>query len=83
MCYEIKKYEDNEFRAYLFTDSKEEGYLDTFTYFDYKIEPMTEEEFEQYYIMGRLRVCKFWDEEAAIEYDNYLRRLFHGQREII
>lgn len=83
MCYEIKKYNNGEFEAYWFTGGRKEGHLDTFTYLDYKIEPMTEEEFEQYYIMQRMGATNFDSESKAIEYDNELRRLFHGQREII
>lgn len=83
MCYEIKKYDNGEFQAYLFTGDRKDGHLDTFTYFNYKIEPMTEEEFEQYYIMQRMGTTNFNSESEAIEYDNELRRLFHGQREII
>ena len=83
MCYEIKKYKYGEFKAYLFTGDRKEGHMDIFTYLDYKIEPMTEEEFEQYYIMLRMGVTNFNTEAEAIEYDNYLRRLFHGQREVI
>lgn len=83
MCYEIKKYDNGEFQAYLFTGDREEGHLNTFTYLDYKIEPMTEEEFEQYYIMQRMGNTNFSTESEAINYDNEVRRLFHGQREII
>ena len=82
MCYEIKQYEDGSYKAYIFSDSQDEGKVIEFWYWDYSIEPMTEEEFEQYYIIGRMGAESFYCEESAIEYDNYLRRLFHGQREI-
>lgn len=83
MCYEFKRYENGKYKAYVFTDTDEAGKVNEFGYWDYAVEPMTEEEFEQYYIVGRLATRSFWDEEEAIEYDNYLRRLFHGQREVI
>lgn len=83
MCYEIKQYEDGSYKAYIFSDSEEKGRVVKFCYWDYSIEPMTETEFEQFYIIGRMEVSTHYSEEDAIEYDNYLRRLFHGQREII
>lgn len=83
MCYEIKQYEDGSYKAYIFSDSEAKGKVIKFCYWDYSIEPMTENEFEQFYIMGRMKVSTHYCEEDAIEYDNYLRRLFHGQREII
>lgn len=82
MCYEIKQYEDGSYKAYIFSDSEGRGKVIEFWYWDYSIEPMTETEFEQFYIIGRMEVSTFSCEEGAIEYDNYLRRLFHGQREI-
>jgi hypothetical protein len=83
MCYEIKQYEDGSYKAYIFSDGEGKGKVIEFCYWDYSIEPMTENEFEQFYIMGRMKVSTHYCEEDAIEYDNYLRRLFHGQREII
>ena len=83
LCYELKKYENNKYKAYVFTDDYADGQTVEFTYLDYALEQMTEEEFEQYYIMGRLKLMTFRYENDAIEYDNELRRLFHGQREII
>ena len=87
MCYEFKRYESGKYykgvhyQAYWFTGADKEGVSDFFNYLDYEVNPMTEEEFEQYYIMQRMNLMKFTDEKDAIEYDNYLRRLFHGQRE--
>jgi hypothetical protein len=83
MCYEIKQYEDGSYKAYIFSDGEGKGKVIEFCYWDYSIEPMTETEFEQFYIIGRMGVSTHYCEEDAIEYDNYLRRLFHGQREII
>lgn len=83
MCYEFKRYENGKYKAYVFTDTGEAGKVNEFGYWDYAVEPMTEEEFEQYYIIGRMGLMNFSSESEAIDYDNYLRRLFHGQREVI
>lgn len=83
MCYEFKRYDDDKYQAYVFTDNDLNGKIIDFSYLDYGVEQMTEVEFEQYYVMDRLRLMSFKHENDAIEYDNELRRLFHGQREII
>ena len=83
MCYEMKQYEDGYYSAYIFGSNEKNGHILNFNHYDYSVEQMTEEEFEKDYIMGRLAYSDFDNEKDAVEYDNYLRRLFHGQREII
>lgn len=83
MCYEYKKDDDGTYKAYLFTTGNRYGEMYYLTKYSYSIKKMTEEEFENHYVIGRLSAHGFDKEEDAIEYDNYLRRLFHGQREII
>ena len=82
MCYEYKRYDNGKYKAYVFTDTETDGKVIEFEYWDYSVEEMTEDEFELYYIIGRLNVVSYRTEEEAIEYDNYVRRLFHGQRKI-
>ena len=80
MCYEFKKIDKNNYKVFIFRDDDKEGVVTTFTPFDWKINKMTEEEFEKYYIMGRMEHGPSFDKETdAIEYDNSIRRLFHGQ----
>lgn len=80
MCYEFKKIDKNNYTVFIFRDDDKEGVVTTFTPFDWKINKMTEEEFEKYYIMGRMEHGPSFDKETdAIEYDNSIRRLFHGQ----
>lgn len=80
MCYEFKKIDKNKYKVFIFRDDAKEGTVTTFTPFDWKINKMTEEEFEKYYIMGRMGNGPSFDKETdAIEYNNSIRRLFHGQ----
>lgn len=76
MCYEFKKVEDGLFTAYVFTNGAETGRTMEISYLEYSISPMTEEEFEKYYIMGRMNVSTYFREDDAIEYDNSVRKLF-------
>lgn len=46
------------------------------------VKPMTETEFENKYIIGRLAEYSPINEIDVVEYDNQLRQYFHGQREI-
>lgn len=79
MCYEFKKIDKNNYKAFIFSDETKEGIVTTFTPFDWRINKMTEEEFEKYYIMGRMEHGPSFDNETdAIEYNNSIRRLFHG-----
>lgn len=45
-----------------------------------KIRSMTIEEFEENFIKERTEIQGFSKEEDIVEYDNYLRRLFHNQK---
>ena len=45
-----------------------------------KIRSMTIEEFEENFIKERIVIQGFSKEEDIVEYDNYLRRLFHNQK---
>ena len=47
---------------------------------EYKIRSMTIEEFEENFIKERIKLQGFSKEEDIVEYDNYLRRLFHNQK---
>ena len=47
---------------------------------EYKIRSMTIEEFEKNFIKERIKLQGFSKEEDIVEYDNYLRRLFHNQK---
>ena len=47
---------------------------------EYKIRSMTIEEFEENFIKERIVIQGFSKEEDIVEYDNYLRRLFHNQK---
>ena len=47
---------------------------------EYKIRSMTIEEFEENFIKERIEFQRFSKEEDIVEYDNYLRRLFHNQK---
>ena len=47
---------------------------------EYKIRSMTIEEFEENFIKERIAIQGFTKEEDIVEYDNYLRRLFHNQK---
>lgn len=80
LCYEFKKVKDGDYKAYVFTNERESGYVEEISYLDYSIEKMTEEEFENHYIIGRCELFHASDETEGIEYDNRLRRLFNGQR---
>ena len=82
MCYEFKKIGDGRFEAFVFTDGTTEGYVYPINYYEEKLERMTEDEFERYYIMGRMKCTNYSSEIEAIEYNNSIRRLFHGQTEI-
>ena len=82
MCYEFKKNGPN-YIAYIFAWDTLEGMIFDVDPFDFSISKMTEEEFENEYIMGRMNVSCFRYENDAIEYDNSIRRLFHGQRDVI
>ena len=81
MCYEFKPDGDDKYRAYLFTNQRERGYVDTISAFEYRIDKMTEEEFENHYIIDRCSLCGLPFEDEGVEYDNSIRRLFNGQRE--
>ena len=83
MCYEFKKNKNGGFDAYVFFSNNPQGKIFSFDKFDYKIDRMTETEFENEYIMGRMSNTSFESENDAVEYDNSIRRLFHGQRDVI
>lgn len=83
MCYEFKKAGDGVFNAYIFDGEERDGHIMEISYLDWSLEKMTEKEFEEHYIMDRLKRKEFCRENDAIEYDNELRRLFHGQRDAI
>lgn len=79
LCYEFKKVKDGNYKAYVFTNERESGYIEEISYLDYSIEKMTEEEFENHYIIDRCGLFHASDETEGIEYDNRLRRMFNGQ----
>ena len=79
LCYEFKKEKDGNYKAYVFTNERESGYVEEISYLDYSIEKMTEEEFENHYIIDRCGLFHASDETEGIEYDNRLRRMFNGQ----
>ena len=79
LCYEFKKVKDGNYKAYVFTNERESGYVEEISYLDYSIEKMTEEEFENHYIIDRCGLFRASDETEGIEYDNRLRRMFNGQ----
>jgi len=83
MCYEFKKRSEGNYELYVFGTGRQDGTVLSIDCTRYAVEQMTEDEFENHYIMGRMKVSNFTDEQEAIDYDNKLRRLFHGQREII
>lgn len=79
-CYEFKDTEDDGvYRAYVFPDNMANADIMDIDYRKWSVRPMTKFEFEHIYLMGRLGSKNFDTEEEAIEYDNYLRRLFNGQ----
>ena len=80
MCYEFKKIEDGVFQAYVFDTQAKSGHIMIVPYYEYVLEEMTEDEFENKYIIGRMALSSFDNENEAIEYDNSIRRLFNGQR---
>ena len=79
LCYEFKKEKDGNYKAYVFTNERESGYVEEISYLDCSIEKMTEEEFENHYIIDRCELFHASDETEGIEYDNRLRRMFNGQ----
>lgn len=79
MCCKFEKTGDGAFDAHVFTDIEELGKTMKILYTDYIITPMTEEEFEKYYLMGRLGTCRFLCETIAIDYCEEMRELFKGQ----
>lgn len=79
-CYEFKDTEeDGVYSAYVFPDNRTNADIMGIDYRKWSVRPMTKFEFEHIYLMGRLGSKNFGTEEEAIEYDNYLRRLFNGQ----
>ena len=79
LCYEFKKEKDGNYKAYVFTNERESGYVEEISYLDCSIEKMTEEEVENHYIIDRCALLRVSDETEGIEYDNRLRRMFNGQ----
>lgn len=83
MCYEFKNPSNGVYYLYTFGTKNQCGGTIRIDYTRDSVEKMTEEEFENHYIIGRMKCSNFTDEQEAIDYDNKIRRLFHGQREII
>ena len=83
-CYEFK---DTEVDGIYLANLMESRYATSFNrkidYREVTVRPMTEFEFEHQYIMNRLNCVTFKSEEELVEFDNSIRRLFHGQRNII
>jgi hypothetical protein len=80
MCYEFQKSEkEGYYNVYEFSGDDAYGHVIPINYDCYSIREMTEWEFYEHYLIGRLSQRNFRNEEDAIEYDNYLRRLFHDQ----
>lgn len=79
MCYEFNKCDDDTYSAYVFDNIEQKGYVKEFKYYEYSISKMTKKEFENHYLMNRLRLQGFKYETDAIEYDNNLRQLFNKQ----
>lgn len=80
-CYEFKKTETNGlYNAYVLSSDNRESYLMKVFAGESTVRAMTEEEFENKYIINRLSVMEFEKEEEIVEYDNKVRNLFHGQR---
>ena len=83
-CYEFQKTDNpGQYNAYVLSSEKRDGYLMTVFAGNCKVRQMTEREFEEHYIIGRLKVMELFSEQDVVEYDNYVRNLFNGQREII
>ena len=80
MAYEFFDTEtDGAYRANVF-DSKGRCAVDKdIDYRFFEVRPMTKYEFEHIYLMDRLQTQGFTCEKDAIEFDNYLRRLFNAQ----
>jgi hypothetical protein len=80
MAYEFFDTEtDGVYRANVF-DSKGKCAVDKdIDYRFFEVRPMTKYEFEHIYLMDRLQTKGFTCEKEAIEFDNYLRRLFNAQ----
>ena len=81
MCLEFKRNDIEEYySAYLFTHDSRNGFIQNFTKYDFSIESMTKDEFENDYIINRLSVMDFINGKDAIEYANYLRTIFNEQQ---
>ncbi len=83
-CYEFKDTEnDGVYLANLMGSRCTTSLNKKIDYREVTVRPMTEFEFEHQYIMNRLNCVTFKSEEELVEFDNSIRRLFHGQRNII
>lgn len=83
-CYEFKDTEDDGiYVANIFPSRCNYAYNTSIDYRECSVRQMTEYEFEHEYIINRINGKHFDDEAKLVEFDNNIRRLFHGQRNII
>lgn len=79
-CYEFKKTEtDGIYYAYIVDDRHNAAYTELVDARVTCIKEMTDNDFEQHYIIGRLSLMGFSKETDIVEYDNYLRKYFNEQ----
>lgn len=82
-CYEfqvVNKDGKRVARALITDNETEHCWIKEIKAEEYKIRSMTIEEFEENFIKERIVIQGFSKEEDIVEYDNYLRRLFHNQK---
>ena len=83
-CYEFKKTEKyGLYDSFIVSNESKNPYRFKLWAGRYSVKPMTEEEFENNYIIPRLEAYNPINEVDLVDYDNQLRQYFHGQREII
>lgn len=81
-CYEFKKTDEmGVYDAFILTGTRKDPSREKIYAATHNIQPMTEDEFENHYIMSRLE----WNtdlhtETDIVNYDNEIRRLFNGQQ---
>ena len=82
-CYEfqaVNKDGKRTARALITDNETERCWIKEIKAEEEKIRSMTFEEFEENFIKERIAIQGFSKEEDIVEYDNYLRRLFHNQK---
>ena len=83
-CYEFKKTDNKwEYLANVVDTNFNSAYNTTIDLRYASVRAMTEEEFENEYIINRVGLMHNMSESDIVKYDNEIRQLFHGQREII